>query len=133
MLTAREPSAGRPTWPLGQGPRPYAVGQEGRLSGAGGRPEVARGAQRLARAGPPRSSRAASRVFTARLVGSSRHREDSTEPRGTDKGYIGAQLAGSVPATHTEAQAGTSGPRERRPDLSWRGSSGRSDSEATSN
>jgi hypothetical protein len=32
------------------------------------------------------------------------------EPRGIDKGYIGARLAGSVPATHTEAQAGTSGP-----------------------
>jgi hypothetical protein len=56
------------------------------------------------------SSRAANRVFTARLFEPSRHREDSTEPKGTDKGYIGAQLAGSVPATHSKAQAGTLGP-----------------------
>jgi hypothetical protein len=148
MLTAREPPAVRPTRPLGQGRGPHVVEPEDRLSGAelwdppltgkgasctsGGRSEVAGGVRKGRSDNPGRHERpfGSSRHGYSDLHGTGRTRRSSRElTMATSESSWPAR----PPATHTEAQAGTSGPRERKSDPSGRGPSGRSNQEATSN
>ena len=80
------------------------AGPEDRLSGAGtwDPPLTGKGASRTSCgrsevAGGVRKGRSDHPGRHERPFGSSRHREDLTELKGTDNGYIGAQLADSAP------------------------------------
>ena len=148
VLMACKPRAGRRARQLGRPRRPHSAGPEDRLIGAGhqdlpptrvgasctsgGRSEVAGGVRKGRSDNPGRHERpfGSSQHGYSDLHGTGRTRRSSRElTMATSESSWPAR----PPATHTEAQAGTSGPRERKSDPSGRGPSGRSNQEATSN